>query len=390
MERTPDVHLPKYFSQRTDVGIDHRAICSTLTAATVACKRQHSTFVYLACSMMSTCKTPDTTSQLKKVLLCKITFCRSNQTLWHASIDPSIHFHDYGKQQIDAHPQAVVLMSMVMFLFGVAFMQGLSLHAESGTATEQDVFVMQTFFPSLIMTILTLFMSITGGVNWSDIFDVLLHSGLFFGMLFVLYIALTVLAVLNIVTGLFVNEALEHAMLDRDVRARIELERRQSDMETLKEIFAKVDVENTGRITLDQFVAYMEIPQVKALFAVMGLDISDAVAFFEALDVDGSQDPWGRDDLHGHGLSDTWLSVRQGRKAFFGGLAKCFWSKMASDVVPSQIRRVFHRMVVYFRLAGDSQKAQTTLDPVRAGSRSSPQNPKKTHQVVCTLKMSIS
>eukprot|EP00450_Noctiluca_scintillans_P035036 CAMPEP_0194540096 /NCGR_PEP_ID=MMETSP0253-20130528/80249_1 /TAXON_ID=2966 /ORGANISM="Noctiluca scintillans" /LENGTH=653 /DNA_ID=CAMNT_0039386439 /DNA_START=9 /DNA_END=1966 /DNA_ORIENTATION=+ len=185
---------------------------------------------------------------------------------------------------------AVVLMSMVMFLFGVAFMQGLSLHAESGTASEQDVYVMQTFFPNLMMTILTLFMSITGGVNWWDILDVLRHCGLFFGMLFVLYIALTVLAVLNIVTGLFVNEALEHAMLDRDVRARIELERRQSDMETLKEIFAKVDVENTGRITLDQFVAYMEIPEVKALFSVMGLDISDAVAFFESLDVDGSQE----------------------------------------------------------------------------------------------------
>jgi len=181
---------------------------------------------------------------------------------------------------------AMVLLWFVMFMFAVAFMQGVSQHAESDMATEEETVVMETYFPSLEMTLLTLFMSISGGLNWWEIIQLFLHINPLFGF----YISLMVLALLNIVTGIFVNDALEQSQLDRDLMAKLELERRQRDMERLRMVFAAVDVEETGKITLDQFLVYMDMKEVKALFSVMGLDISDAISFFEALDVDGSHD----------------------------------------------------------------------------------------------------
>ena len=95
---------------------------------------------------------------------------------------------------------------------------------------------------------------------------------------------------LNIVTSIFANDALEQSQLDRDLMAKLEMERRERDMERLTKIFAKMDSAHIGKITLEQFIVHLDIPEVRALFFVMGLDISDAISFFESLDVDGSKD----------------------------------------------------------------------------------------------------
>ena len=124
------------------------------------------------------------------------------------------------------------------------------------------------------------------GVNWWEVISVHLNINAVFGLFLALHISLMVLALLNIVTGIFVNDALEFAQLDRDLMARLEMDRRQLDMEKLGIIFATVEVSNTGKI-YDEFLVHMDSSEVKALFKVLGLDVSDVFSFFEALDVGG-------------------------------------------------------------------------------------------------------
>lgn len=185
---------------------------------------------------------------------------------------------------------ALVFILFIIFMFSVAFTQGVAEYAASGLATEGHMILVRTFFHSLPMTVLTLFMSITGGVDWWDIEDLFLDVSPLFGLLFVVYIAMMILALLNVVTGIFVNDALEQSLLDRDLMAKLEMERRQADIARLQQIFTNMDSENTGRITLEQFLVYWDLQEVRALFAVMGLEIFNAITFFESLDLDGSQD----------------------------------------------------------------------------------------------------
>merc|ERR1712135_132710 len=69
-----------------------------------------------------------------------------------------------------------------------------------------------------------------------------------------LFIAIMVFALLNIVTGIFVNDAVEMAQMDKDV------------------------------------TRLLEEPELVHIFAHLGLEVTEAVDLFEALDVDENKE----------------------------------------------------------------------------------------------------
>jgi len=116
----------------------------------------------------------------------------------------------------------------------------------------------------------------------------MLEIGVVYGLLFLVYVAVMFFALLNIVTGIFVNDAVEMAQLDRDVMMRFEQDNRRHVMKSLEGIFAQID-KGTGLVTLEDFSASLERPHIAALLSHLQLEISDAVSLFKALDVDGSE-----------------------------------------------------------------------------------------------------
>lgn len=184
---------------------------------------------------------------------------------------------------------AMILIWFTLFMFAVAFTQGVAQYVEGASAAEGNMTFYNTFFSSLGMTLLTLFMSITGGVNWWEVIDAMMDISVFFAILFAFYVSLMLLALLNIVTGIFVNDALEFAKLDRELMAKFEIDRRQVDTERLRKVFLAVDISNTGKVTYEQLKVHLDSVEAKALFTVMGLDVTneDLSPFFESLDVEG-------------------------------------------------------------------------------------------------------
>ena len=110
---------------------------------------------------------------------------------------------------------AVVLLFFLMFVFSVIFMQGVTNFIREAGPNDVIVERLLVYFNGLTMTLLTLFMSISGGVSWGEVVQLLLEISDLFGVLFVLYVATMVLALLNIVTGIFVNEAVAMAQMDQ-------------------------------------------------------------------------------------------------------------------------------------------------------------------------------
>jgi len=191
---------------------------------------------------------------------------------------------------------ALVLVVFTMLMFSAVFLQGITQYISRGddvpTSAEfhDNVEFLELFFHSLSMCVLTLFMSITSGVSWWDAERVLLDIAPQYGFLFLLYIAIMFLALLNIVTGIFVNDAVENAQMDRDVKMALEQERNKHHMEYLKVMFKDLDKDDKGFLTLEQFKSHLELAEVQALFSFLGLEVWDAVRLFEALDVDGSDE----------------------------------------------------------------------------------------------------
>merc|ERR550539_1344354 len=64
-------------------------------------------------------------------------------------------------------------------------------------------------FGTISRCMLSLFASVTGGVNWWDVFNPILAINWTFAVAYLIFFVFIVLGVLNIVTGIFVDKATE-------------------------------------------------------------------------------------------------------------------------------------------------------------------------------------
>merc|ERR1711988_1365241 len=85
---------------------------------------------------------------------------------------------------------------------------------ESGEQPFDHKLVSQ-YFGSLFETMYTLYKITAGGINWGDITVLLSGPGWAFEGIIILYTFFTIFAVINIVTGVFVDGAIELAKRDR-------------------------------------------------------------------------------------------------------------------------------------------------------------------------------
>eukprot|EP00927_Polykrikos_kofoidii_P053906 TRINITY_DN48429_c0_g1_i1.p1 TRINITY_DN48429_c0_g1~~TRINITY_DN48429_c0_g1_i1.p1 ORF type:complete len:598 (-),score=74.44 TRINITY_DN48429_c0_g1_i1:34-1827(-) len=116
---------------------------------------------------------------------------------------------------------AVGLLSMIMYLTAVLIVDTL---ASSGTAKESN---MTMKFGGVITTLYTLFLSVLGGIDWGEAADPLFAIHPMLGLAYSMYVSFSILCVLNVVTGVFVENANRTAAkTDEEVLVeRVELRR---------------------------------------------------------------------------------------------------------------------------------------------------------------------
>lgn len=164
----------------------------------------------------------------------------------------------------------IVLLIVMMYMVGIYFAQLISDHGRHDP-------ILCEYFGSLGKSLLTLFEAFTGGVDWHILADALLKSiHPFCAVLFALYIAFAVLAVLNVVTGVFVESALAVTRHDKDVDL----------VNHLREVFAKTDHDGNGMLEWEEFEKHIEDSQMDVLFKAVDLDRSEARGLFELIDIE--------------------------------------------------------------------------------------------------------
>lgn len=184
---------------------------------------------------------------------------------------------------------ALLILLLTIFMFAVIFVNAVASHVQQvtqvGDVLDDDV---KLFFDSMSMALLTLFMSISGGVDWYAVWKVLHRISPAYSALFVLYVLLAQLAVLNIITGIFVNDALENASDDHDLLMQKTIKENRTFLKKLKLLFEKMTPDGSTCITLDDFQKQLESHEVRLMFQFLGLGASDAISLFRMLDADSS------------------------------------------------------------------------------------------------------
>jgi len=184
---------------------------------------------------------------------------------------------------------AVLVLLIVIFLFSVVFLNALSQYIADAPVGNEYVDDMLVFFSSLLMTMVTLFMAVAGGIDWWDVMRLLLEVSPGYAVVFMLFVIITVLAVLNVINAIFVNDAIESTRTDHDLRMSGELEETSLMLQRLTAIFAMMESPyGTGMLTEQCFAEQVEREDVKMQFALLGLYFSQGPHFFRLLDVDGN------------------------------------------------------------------------------------------------------
>merc|ERR1712060_486409 len=86
------------------------------------------------------------------------------------------------------------------------------------------------------------------------------------------------LAVMNVVTGVFVESALQTAKHDKDIYL----------LHHVRRLFKDSDKDGDGCLGWDDFEAALANPQMKIYFEAIDLDLEEAVELFQLIDVDES------------------------------------------------------------------------------------------------------
>merc|ERR1712150_110102 len=118
--------------------------------------------------------------------------------------------------------------------------------------------------------------------------DSLLEISWFYAGLFFAYIAFTMFAVLNIVTGIFVDAAMQTALYERDLISDKQSRLEEASAEHLRELFFEMDADDSGVMTLDHFIADLQDEQVSSYLNALKINTEDANQLFRLLDTDNS------------------------------------------------------------------------------------------------------
>jgi len=187
----------------------------------------------------------------------------------------------------------VLLLLLMMYIVGVWFLQSVTDHflakgSDFIPSTGEDK--LREHFHSLGQTILSLWQALSGGVDWGDVADPLMSEvEPLLGVAFAAFIAFAILALMNVVTGVFVQTALhsaeqeEETFLTDQIIALFhkckggddwgciterDLELRLADPDMAKEwkninvsadeatyVFALLDVDGNGEVQFEEFLS---------------------------------------------------------------------------------------------------------------------------------------
>lgn len=184
---------------------------------------------------------------------------------------------------------SVVLIAMTIFVIAIWIMQSctdhLYLNRNEGSPTHANLTHM---FGSLDQAAYFLFMSISGGISWIELSDPLLEVHWSLGLVMCFYIFFTVFAMLNIITGIFVDTALSSAQVDEEEVIQEMLEDEHSSLMQLKHHFEEADKDKSQTITMSELVSHFQNARIRALLRQLGIEVTEAGDIFNMLDMDHS------------------------------------------------------------------------------------------------------
>ncbi|CAE7608334.1 Scn11a [Symbiodinium sp. CCMP2456] len=177
----------------------------------------------------------------------------------------------------------LLLLCLILYIFSILFTDAVVHHAQTNPDSIH-LPEMRKYFGSVSTSMNTLYRSVLAGVDWSEPADELYKLGSEWLMLFNFFIALSMLALLNVMTGLFSSSSIRAAERNHDVM----MQNRTALREAAARLFEKMDMSGFGTITITEFEAVYEDEDMKTFLESLEISATDAWTLFNSLNLDGN------------------------------------------------------------------------------------------------------
>lgn len=172
-------------------------------------------------------------------------------------------------------PALYVLLLLFLFIYTVSVFLLILISDNPSSLDNPDL---RPHFGSLLECILSLYKAMTGGIDWGDLQQPLVEEiSPMMALLFSVYIAFTVLCMLNTITGVFVNSALRSAERSQ--------ERETQGM--INAVFRGADADGDNTISWKEFFEALTDEKNVASMKSVDMDVDDAKGLFALIDTKG-------------------------------------------------------------------------------------------------------
>merc|ERR1712232_1109074 len=175
-----------------------------------------------------------------------------------------------------------VMLAFVIYIFALIFFQGFTglMRFPPDDLTEGTKEEIYALYGDVGLTMLNCYMAVTGGNDWAFYYDYVKLCGMLYANMFVFFTFFFVFALFNILTGIFVEKSVCAAVPDRDELILEQSRKAKMEAEEFRQLCKQFDNDNTGTISLMEFMGCMESERMVAYMASVGLEVHDVELFF--------------------------------------------------------------------------------------------------------------
>eukprot|EP00927_Polykrikos_kofoidii_P060962 TRINITY_DN5585_c0_g1_i2.p1 TRINITY_DN5585_c0_g1~~TRINITY_DN5585_c0_g1_i2.p1 ORF type:complete len:871 (-),score=169.57 TRINITY_DN5585_c0_g1_i2:83-2695(-) len=188
---------------------------------------------------------------------------------------------------------SILMVSLMMYIFGICFLMALMQHLQESTSVDEDAMVgIVQYWGGVPASVVTLFMAVTGGADWEPLADPLKQAGAGYYFLFMFYIAFSAFAVLNVLTGMFVETAMKVSQDDEEAVGFELLNREETHQfrAFLHELTTDATEEtHQQKISWKAIRKNADADQVKRFIRMVEIDMEDLRRVYSLLDFDMSK-----------------------------------------------------------------------------------------------------
>jgi len=187
---------------------------------------------------------------------------------------------------------SLALIVMMVYMASVYFALGVQLYRVEhlSSPVNSDEWLASAELGDLAgnvpLAALSLFQGLTGGMDWNDMAKPMMDNvGWYWGPIFFFYISFMFFAVLNVVTAIFVENAIERSETVKQVQK----------LNKASRLFKSLDLDGSGQITCEEIMGNLDSGDVQEFFRSIDVHASEAKSLFELMDTSDGEGDGGLD-----------------------------------------------------------------------------------------------